>query len=69
MGQEGGRQTFMKLHKMENGPAAQDERMALIMTPMQANAADKRLSDLDLSKGDIGNNSHYHRFKRNSLGY
>ena len=59
----------MKLHKMDDGAAQNDNRMNLIMTPIQVGVVDKRLSDLEMSKGDMSNNSHYHRFKRNSLGY
>ena len=70
MGQENKRQTFMKLHKLENGLPSEDNRMNLIMTPIQLNADKKRLSELEMSKGnDMSNSSHYHRFKRNSVGY
>ena len=55
---------------MEDVSPSEDNRMNLIMTPIElVNGMDKRLSDLEMSKGDMGNNSHYHRFKRNSLGY
>ena len=59
----------MKLHKMDTGHAQEEDRMNLIMTPIQVNSTDKRLSDLEMSKADMGSSSHYHRFKRNSLGY
>ena len=60
----------MKLHKMDSGTPLEDNRMNLIMTPIQANiVGEKRLSELEMSKGNMQNDSHYHRFKRNSLGY
>ena len=60
----------MKLHKLDSGKTpSEDNRMNLIMTPIQVQGGDKRLSDLEMSKGDMSNNSHYHRFKRNSVGY
>ena len=60
----------MKLHKNEHGQPPEDNRMNLIMTPIVMNADKKRLSELEMSKGtDMNNSSHYHRFKRNSLGY
>ena len=69
MGQENKRQTFMKLHKMDSGTTQEDTRMNVIMTPIVASGVDKRNSELEMSKGDMSTSSHYHRFKRNSLGY
>ena len=43
--------------------------MNVIMTPVVGGTVDKRNSDLEMSKGDMSSSSHYHRFKRNSLGY
>ena len=60
----------MKLHKMDSGNTTQnDTRMNVIMTPIMPGAVDRRNSDLEMSKGDMSTSSHYHRFKRNSLGY
>ena len=39
------------------------------MTPVMTGTVEKRNSDLEMSKGDMSSSSHYHRFKRNSLGY
>ena len=60
----------MQLHKLDSGLPPEENRMNLIMTPIQLNTGKERLSDLEMSKAhDMGNSSHYHRFKRNSLGY
>ena len=60
----------MKLHKLDSGLPPEENRMNLIMTPIQVNNDKKRMSDLEMSKAnDMSNSSHYHRFKRNSLGY
>ena len=52
------RQGFMELDHNRNG---------LIMTPTQQD--NTRPSELDQSKGDLNNSSHYYRFKRHSVGY
>ena len=70
---------FMELVKndttMLNGDQnANYNRNGLIMTPTTQNVGNEnamvvRPSELDQSKGDLNNSSHYYRFKRHSLGY
>lgn len=60
----------MQLVNMDSG-VAENDRNALIMTPHQQHdiVSSGRPSEMDQSKGDINNSSHYYRFKRHSLGY
>ena len=56
---------------MDSGVGSEIEnRNGLIMTPKpNAEVNTGRAAELDQSKGDLNNSSHYYRFKRHSLGY
>ena len=60
----------MQIVKMANHREEID-RSQLIMTPNQQQIppSDLRTEELDQSKGDLSNASHYYRFKKHSLGY
>ena len=72
---------FMQIVKMDSQMVSEngdDGRHGLIMTPNNTKQVhpggvndfvNQRPSELDQSKGDLSNNSHYYRFKRHSHGY
>ena len=66
---------FMELVKNDISGDHQNanyNRNGLIMTPTTQNIGANEMvrpSELDQSKGDLNNSSHYYRFKRHSLGY
>lgn len=65
------RPDFMQIVKLDSG-LSEIDRSQLIMTPHQqaSNATNAmHTSELNQSKGDLSNNSHYYRFKKHSLGY
>jgi len=47
----------------------EDNRLHIVNTSQQQNIRANRPSELDESKSDLHNNSHYYRFKRHSIGY
>ncbi len=67
---ESKRPGFLQIVKMDSG-VDESDRNQVIMTPNNGIplASNQRAPDLDSSKGDLNNSSHYYRFKRHSLGY
>ena len=60
----------MQVIKMDSGIVEeQSAPHPIVMTPANQELNGTRPSELNQSRGDLNNSSHYYRFKRHSLGY